>query len=117
MGYESRLYIVKARKSMDYAEIIARFDCLNMGYGNGWRELFNKSFNCDMYADDGNTPIKEDCYGDELKYADFPTVITWLEKEVEKSDYRRLKLLLSLLKGFDLTQCPDGDMQIVHYGY
>ena len=117
MGYESRLCIVKAFKSMNYAEIIARFDCSNMGYGNGWRELFSKPFNCAMYADDGNTQIKEDCYSDELKYADFPSVIAWLEKEIRKNDYRRLKPLLSLLKGFDLSQWPDGDMQIVHYGY
>lgn len=47
----------------------------------------------------------------------FSTVIEWLEKEVEKSNYRRLKPLLSLLKGFDLSQWRDGEMEIVHYGY
>lgn len=88
-----------------------------MGYGNGWRELFNKPFNCTMYADDGNTPIKEDCYGDGLEYADFQSVIGWLEKETQESNYRRLKPLLSLLKGFDLSQWTDGEMQIVHFGY
>lgn len=40
IGYESRLYIVKENKAVNYAEIIARFDCSKMGYGNGWREIF-----------------------------------------------------------------------------
>lgn len=117
MGYESRLYIVKKCDAINYAEVIARYDCSNMGYDNGWRELFNKPFDCKMYMEDGNTLIEEDCYGDKLQSADFPTVIEWLEKEVEKRDYRRLKPLLSLLKGFDLSQCRDGEMEIVHYGY
>lgn len=117
MGYESRLYIVKECKAVNYAEVIARFDCSKMGYGNGWRELFNKPLESKMYAEDGNTLIEEDCYGEKLTTADFYTVIAWLEKEVEKDDYRRLQPLLSLLKGFDLSQWQDGEMKIVHYGY
>lgn len=117
MGYESRLYIVKNNKTINYAEIIARFDCSKMGYGNGWRELFNKPFEGTMYKDDGDTKFETDCYGDKLEYADFPTVIDWLEKAIEKDDYRRLKPLLGLLKGFDLSKWADGEMLIVHYGY
>lgn len=116
MGYESRLYIVKENKMVNYAEIIARFDCSKMGYDNGWRELFNKPLESKMYAEDGNTLIEKDYYGEKLTKADFPTVIAWLEKEVEKDDCRRLKPLLSLLEGFDLSQWQDGEMQIVHYG-
>lgn len=117
MGYESRLYIVKECKAISYAEVIARFDCSKMGYGNGWRELFDNPFDCKMYAEDGNTLIEKDCYGEKLKTADFPTVIAWLENEIEKESYRRLKPLLGLLKGFDLSEWTDGEMRIVHYGY
>lgn len=117
MGYESRLYIVKKNKAINYAEVIARYDCCKMGYNSGWRELFNKPFESTMYAEDGNAKLEEDDYGDKLKSADFSTVIQWLEKEVKRSDYRRLKPLLSLLKGFDLSQWRDGEMEIVHYGY
>ena len=117
MEHESRLYIVKKNKAINYAEVIARYDCSKMGYNNGWRELFNKPFESTMYAEDGNTKIEQDCYGDKLKSADFSTVIEWLEKEIKKSNYRRLKPLLSLLKGFDLSQWGDGKMEIVHYGY
>lgn len=88
-----------------------------MGYGNGWRELFDKPFDCKIYMENGNTLIEKDSYGDKLKSADFSTVIEWLEKEIKKSNYRRLKPLLSLLKGFDLSQQGDGKMEIVHYGY
>ncbi len=116
MGYESRLYIVKKCDAINYAEVIARFDCSKMD-SKSWIELFNKPFDCKMYMEDGNTLIEEDNYGDKLKSAEFPTVIEWLEKEVEKSDYRRLKPLLSLLKGFDLSQWGDGEMEIVHFGY
>lgn len=115
MGYESRLYIVKENKTVNYAEVIARFDCSKMRCNNGWRELFKKPLESKMYADDGNTLIEEDNYGEKLKSAEFQSVIAWIEKEVQKSDYRRLKPLLSLLKGFDLTQWPDGEMQIVHF--
>ena len=115
MGYESRVYIVKKSNSSDFAQEIAKFNCCKMQ--EGWADLFDKQFNGELYADDGNTLIKKDKYGKELKYTDFPTVIAWLEKEVEKGDYRRLKPLLSLLKGFDLSQWTDGEMQIVHYGY
>lgn len=115
MGYESRVYIVEENKEVNYAEIIARFDCSEMK--TNFRELFKKAFESKMYAEDGNSLIKEDNYGKSLTTANFPTVIAWLEKEVEKDDYRRLKPLLSLLKGFDLTQWQDGEMQIVHYGY
>ena len=117
MGYKSRLYIVKEWKAVNYAEIIARFDCCEMGYDNGWREFFKKPLKSKMYAEDGNTLMEEERYADKLTTADFPTVIAWLEKEVEKDDYRRLKPLLALLKGFDLSQRTDREMQIVHYGY
>lgn len=80
-------------------------------------KFFNKPLESKMYVEDGNTLIEEDCYGEKLTTADFPTVIAWLEKEVKKDDYRRLKPLLSLLKGFDLSQWQDGELQIVHYGY
>lgn len=116
MGYESRLYIVKASKESNYAEVIAMFNGRGM-LGNDWKPMFDKLFEHEMYSDDEDTLITEDCYGEKLKYTDFPTVIEWLEKAIEKDDYRRLKPLLSLLKGFDLSQWPDGEMQIVHYGY
>lgn len=117
MGYDSRLYIVKKCGRFNDVEVIARFECGKMGSGNGWRELFDKPFNCVMYAEDGDTEIKEDDCGDKLKYSDFRSVIEWLEKEVKRSDYSRLKPLLSLLKGFDLSEWGEQKMMIVHYGH
>lgn len=116
MEYESRLYIVKEIEALNYAEVIARFDCSKIE-GGGWKELFDKPLECKMYAEDGDTEIKEDNYGEKLKYTDFPTVISWLEKEVQTNKFRRLKPLLSLLKGFDLSEWKDGKMRIVHFGY
>ncbi len=56
-------------------------------------------------------------YGEELKYAGLPEVIEWLDKEVENSTNRTLKPLLSLLKGFDLSEWKGNEIMIVHYGY
>lgn len=115
MSYESRIYIVKQSIGCDYAQEIAKFNCSAMPYE--FKSIFDKTFAGKLYADDGNTLIEKDKYGEHLKYADFPTVIAWLEKEVESDDFRRIKPLLALLKGFDLTQWQDGEMKIVHYGY
>lgn len=117
MGYESRLYIVKENKKFSYGEVIAIFNCSNMGYDNGWRELFDTPFESEIYAEDGNTKVKKDKYGEKLKAANFSSVIAWLEKEVETDTGRRIKPLLSFLKGFDLSQWRDGEMKIVHFGY
>lgn len=117
MGYENRLYIVEKYRHSDYAEIIARYDCSEMWSKNECEKLFDKPFKGTIYMDDGDEPIKEDWYGDSLKYAEFPDVIEWLENEIKKNDYRRLSPLLSLLKGFDLSKWGDGEMQIVHFGY
>lgn len=117
MGYESKIYIMKKSNNIsNFAEEIVRFNCRGMGK-NGWRELFSKPISYKIFSDDGNTEFDKDKYGEYLKYSDFPTVIAWLEKEVEREDYRRLKPLLSLLKGFDLSKWEDGEMQIVHFGY
>lgn len=117
MGYESRLYIVNECNTSNYAQVIAVFNCAKMGYSNGWRELFNSPLESEMYAEDGNTLIEKDKYGERVKSADFPTVIEWLEKEVLTNEQRRLKPLLALLKGFDLSQWAEGEMRIVHFGY
>lgn len=114
MGYESRLYIVETHKNSSYAEKIATISMSKMG-GNGWNELFNKPFEYEMYADDGNTLLTEDRYGEKLTYAEFEPVIKWLETKGKEMDYRRIAPLLGLLKSFDRSQWDE--LKIVHYGY
>lgn len=116
MGYESRLYIVETHDTTKYAQEIARFNMRKMG-GNGWIELFDAPFEYDMYSDDGNTLIKEDGYGDKLKYADFDSTIKWLETKGKGMDYRRIDPLLAFLKSIDHSRSRWGSLKIVHFGY
>lgn len=114
MGYESRLYIVETRKGSNFAQKIATINMSQMG-GNGWRGLFDKPFGHELYADDGNTVLTEDKYGEKLTYAEIDSVIEWLENEGKEMKYRRITPLLGLLKGFDRSQWSD--LKIVHFGY
>lgn len=117
MGYCSKIFIVarSKRPMFDTESVIASFDCCKMDYQ--FRDIFTKEIDYKLFADDGNTIFNTDRYGYHLKSADFRTVIDWLTDRVKKDDYRRLKPLLGMLKGFDLSKWTEYDMQIVHYGY
>jgi hypothetical protein len=124
MGYESRLYVMQRRdftvENKDGDEVrfvnageIARFDMSKMV--PSFRYLFTEGADFVMYGDDGE-PIEADCYGDRLAYAPARKVAEWLEAEVERSDYRRLKPLLAFLKAAEAEHW-DGELIVVHYGY
>lgn len=113
MGYESRLYVVEHHES-GFAEKIAVFDMCKMYY-NGWVELFNKEFMGNLYADDGNTLIKEDNYGEKLSYAELDAVLGWLKETEEILCYRRIAPLIGYLEGIDKADWYR--VKIVHYGY
>lgn len=108
MGYESRIYVVeKSLLSPDddgkrFAEVLAMFNACKFP---GLPEVFNQKTDCYIFADDGNTRIVKDRYGDELTEAPLSDVIKFLENEVQRGEtYRRIKPLLALLKGFDMEQ-------------
>lgn len=124
MGYESRLYVMQRRdftlESRDGEEVrfisageIARFDMSKMV--PSFRDLFTEPTDFDVYGDDGE-PIVADCYGDALAYAPARKVAEWLEGEIARSDYRRLKPLLAFLKAAEMENW-DGELVVVHYGY
>ena len=122
MAYESRIYIVDVHHLGEaksgpviYAERIAAFDLSAMGYSNGWKELFSKPVDYSIYAEDGDTKITEDRYGERLGCADLGKVIDWLEAAEKRNHYRRIPPALGLLKGFDTSQW--GNLQVVHFGY
>lgn len=119
MGYESKIYVVSKSgisfgEEKEYAEVIAVF------YASKYIELaavFKKVTDCYIYADDGDTMILEDRYGDELKEAPLSDVISFLEGELERGEtYRRIKPLLALLKSFD-TSVWGKNLVCLHYGY
>lgn len=125
MGYESRIYVVKKSTILDtfyngskkrYAELIAS---VNMCKCIGLLDIFKNETDCFIYADDGNTQIIEDSYDDPLKETDVKTVVDWLNAEIAHgNDYRRLPVLLGVLKPFaDKEVWDDGGIVVLHYGY
>lgn len=124
MGYESKIYIIKKtnhswseESEMKYAEVLAMFDMSKFYELSDWfrNKPATKHY---IYADDGNTKIIEDCYGDALKEASVKEVIDKLEKIVENGeDYRRIFPLLATLKAFEAQSNHWGDIAVLHYGY
>lgn len=117
MAYESKVYIVDVHRHDTYvfAERIAEVRLCCMGYDNGWKKLFATDIDYKLFADDGNTEFDTDCYGEHMKSCPIEKVIEWLEKEMTHNEYRRLPVLLGLLRSFSPDQWTH--LEVVHFGY
>ena len=121
MGYADRVFIVDRKEiehgngtSFIWAEIIA--DIKMGGMFDGFKNLFNEKVDYELHIDNENESTQTDKYGEVMTYTDCKTVIRYLEKLIADGDnYRRLTILLGLLKGINEKQW--NDIQIVHYGY
>ena len=126
MAYESRIFIVNRKKrtvwnpllgkDVDwvYGENIADIKMSAM-HNEEFYALFDKEIDYKLFIDNPDKDTDEDYYGEHLKYASVDTVVRWLEKEITHNEYRRLPVLLGLLKGFDQKRWDE--LQVVHYGY
>lgn len=126
MGYESKIYIIEKTKyswdeedGMKYARVLAMFDVSKFYELSDWfrNKPATKHY---IYADDGDTEIIEDRYGDTLKEASVKEVIDKLERIIEtenRIDYRRIFPLLAALKAFESHSEQWGDIAVLHYGY
>jgi hypothetical protein len=122
MGYESKCYVVNKTHLRDiddkrfWAEVIAMFDLCKV---NDISEQIRNNYHAtDTYilADDGNTKIIEDAYGEPLIEIPIKDLISILEENIEKNPhYRRYNPFLCMLKGFN----PDewNNLVVLHYGY
>lgn len=126
MGYESKLYVVKKSRMremvsddfpvpMYWGEVIAVFNLCKMG--DHVSAKFRNYPNTDayIYADDGNTRITEDLYGDPLTEIPVPDAIRILEEAAAQVHYRRYAPCIQLLKGFNLQQWDK--LVVLHFGY
>lgn len=124
MGYESKVYIVEKTNyswnendDKKFARVLAVFDMACFRELSDWfrNKPATKHY---IYADDGNTQIIKDGYGDVLKEASVKEVIDRLEKIVENGeDYRRIFPLLATLKVFEAQSNRWGNIAVLHYGY
>lgn len=124
MGYESKLYIVEKGHIKDddgrvYAQVVAMFDMCKCYFLSDILTKEPKT-DCYFYADDGNTKILEDKYGDALTETSVDTVINILEEAIEiGEEYRRIFPLLSMLKTFKEQESNHewNNLSVLHYGY
>ena len=126
MWYETKIYIIEKTNcplnevnGMKYARVLAMFDVSKFYELADW--FSNKpSTKHYIYADDGDTQIIEDRYGDTLKEASVKEVIDRLERIVEVKngvDYGRIFPLLAALKVFEEQSNHWGNIAVLHYGY
>lgn len=122
MGYESKIYIgeksrIKDNDEMTYVQVIAMFNMCKMG---NLINVFDRKTDCYFYADDGNTKVLEDKYGDALTEAKIEDFIYVLEEAIDSGEnYRRIFPLLSTLQTI-YEQQKDGKWEnivLLHYGY
>ena len=123
MGYESRLYVVEKHKNfypsdnnMVWGEVVAVFDLCKC-YPVSDELCKYPNTNAYIYADDGNTEILEDKYGEKLKEIPVKDTIKIIKKAMKNDNYsyRRYKPCLKLLEGFNLDEW--NDLVVLHYGY
>lgn len=120
MGYESKLIVIDKTDIFD--------DCLNMKFGiriatfdlckvpsvaQDVRDY--PDTNAYFYADDGDTQVTEDLYGEPLKEVPIPDMIQILEKAAVSDNYRRYAPCIQMLKGFDLSQWRN--IVVLHFGH
>ena len=120
MGYESKIFVVRkgglqGDHGKNYAQEIARFDlCKVYGVSNYLRNA--PKTDCYIYADDGNTEIIVDRYGEELTECTPEKLIDLIEKDIEKGgEYWRYNLILATLR--ELEKLKDLQIYCLHYGY
>lgn len=121
--YESRIYIVAPTGQRDsksgkcFAETLAVF---NLGYVDSMIDIpvseHWKPTNYFVYADDGETEILEDMYGDELRELTVDDLISKLTFTDGIAVSRRAAILLSALRAIRLTY-DKHDIVCLHFGY
>lgn len=122
MGYESKLYVVEKgnkfpNEEMRYCQIIAMLNLCKFYPISSIRSNYPTT-DCYFYADDENTKVLEDRYGDPLIEMPIEDVIDILEDELENGDdYRRIYPALAVLKALEYQKHQWRELVVLHYGY
>lgn len=120
MGYESKIYVVKPY-SHSYGSVVAMFDLCKMGYeirrGTTFRGLFriDKDDEYSFFADDGNTEINKDYYGDIVQRAESNMeVLFWLLEYCKTDKYWRANVFKDFLISIENT---GEEYELYHFGH
>ena len=125
MGYESRIYVVeKSRCSWTdengrrYARKLAE---INMSKCHELSGILRHkpATDCYIYADDGNTQIIKDCYGEALKETPLNEALEIVEDVIARSpwDYWMYDVLRATLQSIYDFVGDDDSFVVLHYGY
>lgn len=101
MGYKSRIYIVRKSNQFDpkldkvWAEVLMMFNLgrVSVDLEDWYRE--QKPTDCFICADDGDTPIIEDCIGDPLKEISLFDLRNSLLLEMKQGHYSDSTMILA----------------------
>lgn len=120
MGYESKLIVIDKSDIFDnelnmrFGEKIATFDLSKVP--SVARDVRNyPDTDTYFYADDGDTQVAKDAYGQPLKEIPIPDMIQILERAAVGENYRRYAPCIQMLKGFDLSQWKN--IVVLHFGH
>jgi len=125
MSYESRIYVGVVRNGDDYFSEIAKFQIGKIDYTGAFHRLIGMSKDVDdlcLYADDGDTEITIDKYGEKLKELPLDDVIKALGKDKER--YRRIPPVIEFLRVIKVQKEfgvwgyeDDVNIKVLHFGY
>lgn len=121
MGIESKIFVVnkydsslKDGEDKKFAQVIATYEAREFP---ALRAMFSKPTDCYIFADNGNTEIHEDKYGEPLTEASVEEVVNCLTNLTgEDKTYRRTLPLLAMLEKFRDNEAAWESLAILHYG-
>jgi len=120
MGYETKMYLAESSPGLmqgekRYAKIIGMIDLCKVG-GGEFMSLRQKCLDNQkgeatqyFYADDGDTQITKDCYGDPIVELDPEEVLRAIKIDNINEPYRRFALAIGMLEKF--TQYFEGNKE------
>jgi hypothetical protein len=123
MGYEIKL-VAGCRgtgQQNDWVEKVVEIELSKCGH-NQFGDLNTKRPTDDgktfYYADDGNTQVREDNYGEPLRIRTIDETITALKAELRgKEKYRRFVVALAMLEAIEKTFSATENLVVLLYGY
>ena len=120
MGYEVKLFVVEKsptcfNENFSYwGQEIATYELCVCNQVSDFMDKKNPT-DCYVYADDGNTQIVEDYYGDplhECEISEFYEFLTTVE-----DDYRRIAPLKALIKSFVENKNRFSNLYVLSFGH
>lgn len=122
MGYESKLVI---GRSIDWMmrndpDGVCVLDIVQLNLSKcdiPWEKLRVSDQTYYYYADDGDTHIVEDKYGDKLYAVSIPRLLELMREKNSSSEYRRYELAIAVLEQFTRPVWGHERIVCLHFGY